>query len=306
MPAIPGLKFDRFRCPILPRHLEPPHPIEPIPADDSQFAAWLIWALRYAVHLSENYRFTRTGNPLEGFEYDAVAEPAVAKFLNVLTDAALRVQRTSILDQLCPAQCPSGLARRLLELRDDIAECRPLNYLDWIHAVGHALELATGPTSPNARTGAPASPSEGADVSAGTDLAPVPDDSHLSPAKAAERARESDGAIPNRARKVGEQYRQAVEVLRPDNPNPTDREVHDAIAKALKQSGEAHELPEFATWQRYLRDWRKATGQQKKKPRAGRAQVSGSLVPYDGIEPRSLPTSIRPVSVDRSGRGADG
>lgn len=112
-------------------------------------------------------------------------------------------------------------------------------------------------------------------------------------------------SMSDRARTVGEQYTRTRDVLKPDNPNPDDSEVYDALAKACAQSDEANELPEFATWQRYLREWRKATGQQKNTRRAGRGRASGSLAPRESIEPEHLPSSIRPRSTGRSGRGAD-
>jgi hypothetical protein len=112
-------------------------------------------------------------------------------------------------------------------------------------------------------------------------------------------------SIPDRVRTIGEQYTRTCDVLKPTNSNPTDREVYDVLAKACAQSGEANELPEFNTWQRYLREWRKATGQQKNSRRAGRGRASGSLVPRKYIEVEHLPTSIRPRSAGRAGRGAD-
>ncbi|MBW7906574.1 MAG: hypothetical protein LC135_16355 [Phycisphaerae bacterium] len=111
--------------------------------------------------------------------------------------------------------------------------------------------------------------------------------------------------MPDRVRKVGEQYTRTRDVLNPGNPNPTDREVYDALARACAQSGEANELPGFDTWQRYLREWRRANGEQKNTRRAGRGRASGSLAPRESIEPEHLPTSIRPRSAGRRGCGAD-
>jgi hypothetical protein len=111
-------------------------------------------------------------------------------------------------------------------------------------------------------------------------------------------------SIPDHVRTIGEQYTRTCDVLNPTNPNPTDREVYDALKRAHAQSGEDAGLLDFHTWQRYLRKWRKATGQQKNTRRAGRGCASGSLVPRESIEAEHLPTSIRPRSADRGGRGA--
>ena len=96
--------------------------------------------------------------------------------------------------------------------------------------------------------------------------------------------------------KAGEQYRQAAEAL--DTTNPTDREVFDQLTSAMRVSGEEVDLPNFATWQRNLREYRRLTGQQKNKPRAGREESAGGLVRSDQIEPEHLPTRVRPKRVD--------
>jgi len=103
--------------------------------------------------------------------------------------------------------------------------------------------------------------------------------------------------IRKRALKAGEQYRQAAEAL--GVSDPADREAYDQLATAMASSGEKMDLPRFDTWQRNLREYRRLTGQQKNKPRAGREGSAGSLVRADQIEPEQLPTCIRPKSFDK-------
>lgn len=75
--------------------------------------------------------------------------------------------------------------------------------------------------------------------------------------------------IPNRIRKAAEQYRQAAEAM--DEPKPTDKDAYEKLSKAHQREGAADELPDFATWSRYLRDYRRRTDGQKNKPRRGRS-----------------------------------
>jgi hypothetical protein len=103
-------------------------------------------------------------------------------------------------------------------------------------------------------------------------------------------------SIPNRARKAGEQYRQAAEAL--GVSDPTDRQAYDQMATAMETSGEREDLASFDTWQRNLREYRRLTGQQKNRPRAGREGSARSLVRADQIEPQHLPTRIRSKRVD--------
>ncbi len=103
--------------------------------------------------------------------------------------------------------------------------------------------------------------------------------------------------VPNRARKAGEQYRQAAEAL--GVSDPTDWEAYNQLGAAMGLSGEEADLPRLDTWQRNLREYRRLTGQQKNKPRAGREGSAGSLVRADLIEPKHLPTRIRPKSSDQ-------
>ncbi len=104
-------------------------------------------------------------------------------------------------------------------------------------------------------------------------------------------------SIPNRARKAGEQYRQAAEAL--GVSSPTDREAYEQLVTAFETSGEKAELPRFDTWQRNLRKYRQLTRQQKNKPRTGRERNAGSLVRADQIEPEYLPTRVRHEHVDQ-------
>ena len=79
---------------------------------------------------------------------------------------------------------------------------------------------------------------------------------------------------PLRIRKAWQQSRNAVEAL--GESKPTDREAYDLLEKRAGHSGEGGELPSFAAWSRYLRDYRRLTNQQKNKPRRGRK--GGSMV----------------------------
>ena len=110
-------------------------------------------------------------------------------------------------------------------------------------------------------------------------------------------APQTEISIPGRARKAGEQYRQAAEAL--GVSDPTDREAYDQLAAAMKLSGEKADLPKFDTWQRNLREYRQRTGQQKNKPRAGRRRNTGTLVRRDQIESTHLPTCIQPRRLDQ-------
>jgi len=80
--------------------------------------------------------------------------------------------------------------------------------------------------------------------------------------------------------------------------DPADREAYGQLAAAMESSGEKMDLPRFDTWQRNLREYRRLTGQQKNKPRAGRGG-SVKMVRPDQIEPHHWPTRIRPKSFDQ-------
>lgn len=88
-------------------------------------------------------------------------------------------------------------------------------------------------------------------------------------------------AIPPRAQKAGEQYRQAVEAL--GVANPRDRDAYEKLEAAMKMSEEKADLPNFDTWTRNLRTYRQLTNQQKNHPRAGRKRNSGSVGRADQI-----------------------
>lgn len=104
-------------------------------------------------------------------------------------------------------------------------------------------------------------------------------------------------SIPPRAQTTHEQYKQAAKVL--GTTAPTDREAYDVLAKAHQTAGEAAELPTFATWQRNLREYRRLTGTQKNRRRAGRGDTAGRFATVEGIEPQSLPSQIRPRWADK-------
>jgi hypothetical protein len=106
----------------------------------------------------------------------------------------------------------------------------------------------------------------------------------------------NDAAIPARARKAYEQYRQAAEAL--GDPNPTDRQAYDQLVRACEQSDEADELPTSDAWQRNLREYRERTGTQKHKSRRERAQPRASCTRPDQLNVNELPTSIRPKDAD--------
>ena len=79
--------------------------------------------------------------------------------------------------------------------------------------------------------------------------------------------------LPPAAEKANEQYQKACDALNKDKP--TDREAFDWWQGQAKERGRI--IVTFATWQRYLRVWRKATGMQKNTPRGGRAADSRSV-----------------------------
>lgn len=138
---------------------------------------------------------------------------------------------------------------------------------------------------------------DGVDNLAATPGAAKNEPSRVLPQMKLATARQTEIHIPDRARKASEQYRQAAEAL--DVSDPIDQEAYDQLATAMESSGEKADLPTFSTWQRNLREYRRLTGQQKNKPRAGREGSAGSLVRADQIEPEHLPTRIRPKSSDQ-------
>ena len=92
----------------------------------------------------------------------------------------------------------------------------------------------------------------------------------------ADSADEDKKAVPQRARTAYQQFQQAADAL--GETKPTDRDAYDQLTKAYKSAGEADELPEFDTWTRNLRLYRRPTGTQKYTPRDGRADSAGSVV----------------------------
>lgn len=86
----------------------------------------------------------------------------------------------------------------------------------------------------------------------------------------------SEQHIPMHATKAFTQYRDAAKVL--DEGEPKDREAYAYVARKSEQEGTHDELPSFDTWSRSVRLYRQYTKQQKHKPRAGRADTSGSIV----------------------------
>jgi hypothetical protein len=89
-----------------------------------------------------------------------------------------------------------------------------------------------------------------------------------------------------RHKKAWNAYQQGAEALA---DGATDRQVHAWLKEqednfAGSNVGDDYELPDFATWSTYLRDVRRATGQQKKLPRRGR--TSRSIVGPEELGPR--------------------
>ncbi|MEE9293834.1 MAG: hypothetical protein V3W34_02565 [Phycisphaerae bacterium] len=108
--------------------------------------------------------------------------------------------------------------------------------------------------------------------------------------------------IPPRATKAHNQYQHAVEALKDHNACPTDREAYELLEgankTALELGEEENPLPEFGTWQRNLREYRRLTQTQKNAPRSGRAEGKRSFPKTEDIEPQSLPVAARPRWAD--------
>ncbi len=113
---------------------------------------------------------------------------------------------------------------------------------------------------------------------------------------------QSSVVIPPRANKAADQYKQAIRAL--GTEESTDREAYEHLeaawnlAKARVQEDPVDKLPNFATWQRNLREYRRLTGTQKHRPRAGNAKTAGHFARPDQIEPKHWPAAIRPKSAD--------
>jgi len=73
--------------------------------------------------------------------------------------------------------------------------------------------------------------------------------------------------FPERVRNAVEQYEAACEAMAKTNPEPTNRQVYDLLENIYAKDGKSWQLPAFATWTRYLRQWRLAASQQKNEPR---------------------------------------
>ncbi len=103
--------------------------------------------------------------------------------------------------------------------------------------------------------------------------------------------------IPARANTAHAQYLHAAETL--GTTDPTDREAYDALAKVHSVTGEADDLPSFATWRRNLTEYRTRTGTQKKGSRAGCVDPEDRFPKVEDIEPQSLPGRVRPGWADK-------
>ena len=87
--------------------------------------------------------------------------------------------------------------------------------------------------------------------------------------------------LPERAATALKQWQQAVTRLREEgNDSPTDFQCHECF----KESNDGEKLPEFETWQRYLRQARNYANDQKNTPRAGR-EHGRSMVRPDDVAP---------------------
>jgi len=85
--------------------------------------------------------------------------------------------------------------------------------------------------------------------------------------------RGSDDDLPESVKDARDQYLAACEAL--GNDRPTDREAYEVLERFNAEAhsskrAEPYTLPPFDTWARYLREWRKATGQSKASSRHAR------------------------------------
>ncbi len=85
--------------------------------------------------------------------------------------------------------------------------------------------------------------------------------------------------LPRQAARAGQQYEETCRYLEEQeaNPKPTDKDVYDKLSKIYGDRKAGNDLPNFDTWARDLRRWRKATGNQKNRPRHDRP--ARSVVP---------------------------
>jgi len=96
----------------------------------------------------------------------------------------------------------------------------------------------------------------------------------------------AEDALPERVITAREQYLQACEAAGQDEMK--DRAAYDLLQMVYEREGGPSPLPSFGTWQRYLRDWRKAAGRQKNRRRDARigdvhSRIGGSIVPASAI-----------------------
>jgi hypothetical protein len=91
----------------------------------------------------------------------------------------------------------------------------------------------------------------------------------------------AEASLPDRVKAARDQYLEAHAAL--DDDDPTDREAYELLERMFKDAGGLSPLPRFDTWTSYLRQWRRATDGQKKRPRAGRA-TGASVVRRDQVE----------------------
>ena len=93
----------------------------------------------------------------------------------------------------------------------------------------------------------------------------------------------ADAKLPERFEDAYEGYKLAAATL---GGNPTDKQAYEWVQDAVKAKGYSEEqLPDFETWQRYLRGARRHYGEQKNSPRYGR--TGRSIVSQADIESES-------------------
>ena len=77
--------------------------------------------------------------------------------------------------------------------------------------------------------------------------------------------------LPPRVVNAVSLYNEGCNALKSTNDKPTDREVYDLLIGTYARADKPSPLPTFGSWTSYLRQWRRATGKQKRSPRKGRA-----------------------------------
>ena len=81
--------------------------------------------------------------------------------------------------------------------------------------------------------------------------------------------------IPPRAQEAWNGYQFVIDSL--ECEKTTDANAYAMLYQAYTAEGRQRELPSEENWTRYLRDYRKRTGQQKNGPRGGRADGAHSV-----------------------------